>query len=136
MFSLGSDPATYAAETESIIARTKALYPSALSGLSTTQEPEKKMAGTEISAELLAAITGARPSREGGARIAREDLLLSSPAKSSHGGGLAARGVTLVHNYGAGGTGFQAGRGMAVDAVALVERDVLKGIMEPLVAKL
>ena len=30
----------------------------------------------------------------------------------------------VVHNYGAGGTGFQAGYGMAVDAVATVD-DVL-----------
>ncbi|KXJ87926.1 FAD dependent oxidoreductase [Microdochium bolleyi] len=125
-----SDPATYAAETASILERTRALDPSGLGG--------------GASAEVLAALTGARPSREGGARIAREELLLGdggdfdettgeveSSSKKRRG-----RKVTLVHNYGAGGTGFQAGRGMAVDAVALVEGDVLQEIMQPVVAKL
>lgn len=63
-------------------------------------------------------------------------MFLHSLTKSCHGDSPAARRVTLVHNYGAGGTGFQGGRGMAVDAVALVEKDVLKGIMDSFVAKL
>ncbi|KAH7024407.1 FAD dependent oxidoreductase [Microdochium trichocladiopsis] len=120
MQKMNSDPATYVTETASILERTKALNPS---GLDSTANPA---AGVEV----LAALTGARPSREGGARIAREELLMGDGEENK-------REVTLVHNYGAGGTGFQAGRGMAVEAVALVEGDVLKGLAKPTaVAKL
>lgn len=56
---------------------------------------------------------GARPSREGGARIERESISVGGSER------------LLVHNYGAGGTGFQAGYGMALDAVACVD-DVLR----------
>lgn len=63
--------------------------------------------------EVLAAFSGLRPSREGGARIERTSIRLDD-----------SREAILVHNYGAGGTGFQAGLGMARDAVASIE-DVL-----------
>lgn len=33
---------------------------------------------------------------------------------------------TIIHNYGAGGTGFQAGYGMAVDAVKAAESLLLE----------
>ncbi|KAH8588832.1 putative D-amino acid oxidase [Bisporella sp. PMI_857] len=56
----------------------------------------------EPQTELLAAAAGLRPSREGGARVEAESL---------------ADGKLVVHNYGAGGTGYQAGMGMANDAV-------------------
>jgi len=65
--------------------------------------------------EVLAAFAGLRPSREGGARVEREELVVDGQRR------------LLVHNYGAGGTGFQAGFGMALDSVALVE-DVLCGL--------
>ena len=55
-----------------------------------------------------------RPSREGGARVERDKNTLSSDR------------CALVHNYGAGGTGFQAGYGMAVDAVKFAEADLRK----------
>lgn len=63
--------------------------------------------------EILAAFAGLRPSREGGARVASEIVQVDS---------LKRKGL-VVHNYGAGGTGFQAGYGMALDAVesALIE---------------
>lgn len=54
--------------------------------------------------EILASFAGLRPGRLGGARIekvARPD------------------GRIVVHNYGAGGTGYQAGLGMAMEAVGL-----------------
>ena len=59
--------------------------------------------------EVLAAFAGMRPSREGGTRVEREER----------------RDRALVHNYGAGGTGFQAGYGMALDAVEAAD-DVLR----------
>ncbi|KAI2486119.1 D-amino acid oxidase [Pyrenophora tritici-repentis] len=54
--------------------------------------------------EILAAFAGLRPGRLGGARIEKE-------ARSD--------GRIVVHNYGAGGTGYQAGLGMAMEAVGL-----------------
>lgn len=65
--------------------------------------------------EILAVFAGLRPSREGGARIERDQIVVSGKKR------------VLVHNYGAGGTGFQAGYGMALDAVSTVE-DVLRGL--------
>ena len=48
---------------------------------------------------------GLRPVREGGARVERERL----------------EGVWVVHNYGAGGAGYQSSYGCAMEAVRLVE---------------
>lgn len=92
-----SDASTYASETESILARTRDLSPEIRQ-----QEPE-----------VLAAFAGLRPSREGGARVDREEITVRGQRRA------------LVHNYGAGGTGFQAGYGMALESVALAE-DVLR----------
>lgn len=66
------------------------------------------------STEILSAFSGLRPSRQGGARVARENITLD---------GTNGQGV-VVHNYGAGGTGFQAGYGMAVDAVQTVAQEL------------
>lgn len=68
--------------------------------------------------EVLAVFAGLRPSREGGARVERTNVHLG-----------ASRTGILVHNYGAGGTGFQAGLGMAQDAISTVE-DVLSGLAQ------
>lgn len=65
--------------------------------------------------EVLAAVAGLRPSRGGGARIERGVVDVVGEER------------VIVHNYGAGGTGFQAGYGMALDAVKTVE-DVLEEI--------
>jgi len=62
--------------------------------------------------EVLAAFAGMRPSREGGARIERDEIPVNGERR------------VIVHNYGAGGTGFQAGYGMALDAVKSIE-DIL-----------
>ncbi|KAL5365330.1 POT family-domain-containing protein [Aspergillus floccosus] len=62
--------------------------------------------------KILKVAVGFRPSRQGGARVEREDIHA---------------GQTVVHNYGAGGTGYQAGMGMAQDAVSLV-KDVLDSL--------
>ncbi|KAE8341144.1 hypothetical protein BDV24DRAFT_151341 [Aspergillus arachidicola] len=59
--------------------------------------------------EIIRISVGLRPSRQGGARVELE----TTP-----------EGNTVVHNYGAGGTGFQAGMGMAKDAVDLAS-DIL-----------
>ena len=45
----------------------------------------------------------------GGTRIEKEELDVAGEKR------------IIVHNYGAGGTGFQAGYGMALDAVESVE---------------
>ena len=66
----------------------------------TTLEPSLNVPETEI----LATFAGLRPGRLGGARIEKEAR---------------AAGRIVVHNYGAGGTGYQAGFGMAVEAVGL-----------------
>ncbi|KAL7622726.1 D-aspartate oxidase [Parahypoxylon ruwenzoriense] len=99
-----SDGATYSYEAESILERTKALC------------SELRQADLEI----LANFTGLRPSRKGGARVEKEDLLVTGEKR------------TLVHNYGAGGTGFQAGYGMAVDAVEMVT-DILRDVLENII---
>lgn len=93
------NPSTFGHETQDILTRTKKL--------------DQKL--DSPSTEVLASFAGLRPSREGGARIERTDIRVNDVSK------------ILVHNYGAGGTGFQAGYGMALDAVATVE-SVLKAI--------
>lgn len=85
----------------------------------TTLLPELLTGGMEV----LAAFAGLRPSREGGARVERENLQLDG-----------SRNGVLVHNYGAGGTGFQAGLGMAQDAISSVQ-DILS-ILPPVKSRL
>lgn len=63
----------------------------------------------------MAVFAGLRPSREGGARVEREKVQVGGKIRA------------LVHNYGAGGTGFQAGYGMALESVATV-KDILREI--------
>ncbi|PVI05977.1 nucleotide-binding domain-containing protein [Periconia macrospinosa] len=90
---------TFSSESESILQRTTALLPELVEG----------------GMEVLAAFSGLRPSREGGARVERTDIQLDGT-----------KSRTLVHNYGAGGTGFQAGLGMAQDAIRTVENELSK----------
>lgn len=94
-----SDGSTYAAETESVLQRAK--------GLSEDLRAEEP--------EILGVVAGMRPSREGGARVEREQILVGGQRRA------------LVHNYGAGGTGFQAGYGMAIEAVQHV-KDILASL--------
>ncbi|KAL4865117.1 hypothetical protein BDV12DRAFT_200400 [Aspergillus spectabilis] len=68
----------------------------------------------EKQTKVLKVAVGFRPSRETGARVEREEI---RPWQA------------VVHNYGAGGTGYQAGMGMAQDSVDLV-RDVLDSLPE------
>ncbi len=84
---------TFGYETDDILNRTKKL------------DTRLDISETEV----LGSFAGLRPSREGGARIERTDISIDGVKK------------VLVHNYGAGGTGFQAGYGMALDAVKTVE---------------
>ncbi|KIH91387.1 hypothetical protein SPBR_01801 [Sporothrix brasiliensis 5110] len=91
------DHATYGHETQDILARTTALS-AELRGSNGGKGPE-----------VLAVASGLRPSREGGARVERVELVVGGRARA------------LVHNYGAGGTGYQAGYGMALDAVRTIE---------------
>ncbi|CAM1509510.1 Fc.00g032490.m01.CDS01 [Cosmosporella sp. VM-42] len=93
------DGATYSDQTKSILDRTKEL----------SAELRQK------DPEVLAVFSGLRPSREGGARVERDEITVASDKR------------VVVHNYGAGGTGFQAGYGMALDSVSTVE-DVLREI--------
>lgn len=85
---------TFSSESESILERTTTLLP--------------ELKGPSL--DVIAAFSGLRPSREGGARVERTSIQLG-PSRTG----------IVVHNYGAGGTGFQAGLGMARDAVDSVE---------------
>jgi D-amino-acid oxidase len=73
--------------------------------------------------ELLAVFAGLRPSRHGGARVERGHVEVDGEKK------------VIVHNYGAGGTGFQAGYGMALTAVEAAD-DVLRTLKTVPKAKL
>lgn len=84
---------TFAHETESILQRT-----TSLSTELSMREPD-----------VLACFSGLRPSREGGARVERTETVVGGEKR------------ILVHDYGASGTGFQAGYGMALEAVGTVE---------------
>ncbi|KAL4961173.1 FAD-binding oxidoreductase [Aspergillus stella-maris] len=84
-------------ETESILQRTGDLF----------------LALKSSETEVLRVAVGFRPSRDGGARVERQEI----------------KAGTVVHNYGAGGTGYQAGMGMARDAVDLVQ-DVLQSLAQ------
>ncbi|CAH0014437.1 unnamed protein product [Clonostachys rhizophaga] len=86
---------TFKEETESILSRTKLLLPD-------LDSPRT---------EQLAVFASLRPSRKGGARIAKQEIILDDGKRTG----------MIVHNYGAGGTGFQAGYGMATDAVGSAE---------------
>ncbi|KAL4883585.1 POT family-domain-containing protein [Aspergillus karnatakaensis] len=86
-------------ETQSILQRTGDLLP-------VLKDSQTK---------VLKIAVGFRPSREGGARVEREEI---EPGK------------IVVHNYGAGGTGYQAGMGMAQDAVVLA-RDIVQSLPPP-----
>lgn len=85
---------TSASETRSILKRTDELSPELRKG----PEPE-----------IIVALAGNRPSRQGGARVERTEIVVGGVPH------------VLVHNYGAGGTGYQAGYGMALDAVDSVD---------------
>lgn len=59
-------------------------------------------------AEIVRDAAGLRPSRDGGVRIERQVDQL---------------GRTIIHDYGAGGAGYQSGYGMAKHAISLLEWD-------------
>lgn len=92
---------TFSGEVDSIVERTTTLLPELV----------------EHGMEVLAVFAGLRPSREGGARVERTSVNIGE-----------SRSGILVHNYGAGGTGFQAGLGMAQDAISTVQ-DVLSSLV-------
>ncbi|SPN96474.1 probable D-amino-acid oxidase [Cephalotrichum gorgonifer] len=93
------DDSTYGYETEDILQRTTHLHPQL----------------REQTFEVLSVASGLRPSREGGARVEKDEILVDGEKRS------------VVHNYGAGGTGFQAGYGMALDSVRCAE-DLLRHV--------
>lgn len=87
---------TYAEQNASIFKRTTELLPKIL---------EKNPHGPKVEdLEVIKVISGLRPSRHGGARIEKQHV---------------ENDKFLVHNYGASGYGYQAGLGMAYDAVNL-----------------
>ncbi|KZL82495.1 fad dependent oxidoreductase, partial [Colletotrichum incanum] len=92
---------TFAHETESILQRTTSL---------SVELGQQKL-------DVLASFSGLRPSREGGARVERTEIVVNGEKR------------VLVHDYGAGGTGFQAGYGMALEAVETA-KDVLAVLTE------
>ncbi|KAL0938618.1 d-amino acid oxidase, partial [Colletotrichum truncatum] len=93
------DGATYSHETTSIVERTHELSAELQDG----------------GAEILAVVAGLRPSRDGGALVARDEVAISG------------KNLPIIHNYGAGGTGFQAGYGMAMEAVESAH-DILRSL--------
>lgn len=84
---------TFGGETDSIRERTGRLLPALL----------------DDDVHIMAQLAGLRPSREGGARVEREEV---------------GSGRAVIHNYGAGGTGYQAGIAMSIDAVNLADSDL------------
>ncbi|ODV81587.1 D-aspartate oxidase [Suhomyces tanzawaensis NRRL Y-17324] len=87
---------TFRDQSNDILARTTELFPEIL-----TRNPR----GSSIAdLEVVRVVAGLRPSRHGGVRIERE---------------LVDHNKILVHNYGASGYGYQAGLGMAHEAVRL-----------------
>ena len=97
---LSSDITISASETASILSRTGEL-------LSTLD-------ATPSSIEILAVSAALRPSRNGGTRVERQEY---------------ENGRIIIHNYGAGGIGYQAGIAMANDAVNLAE-ETLHALLE------
>lgn len=88
-------PSTFADQTADILARTTKLFPKIL---------EQNALGHSVGdLEITRVVAGLRPSRHGGTRIEKEDV----------------EGKTMIHNYGAGGYGYQAGLGMARHSVDL-----------------
>lgn len=86
---------TLAEQTEDILKRTTKLLPKIL---------EENPHGSRVEdLEIVRVVAGLRPSRHGGVRIEKEIV----------------DGKVLIHNYGAGGCGYQSGLGMADKAVKL-----------------
>lgn len=101
-----ADGSTYGFETQSILARVQHDLLSAHGG------GGGGGGGLHLAPyEIVREVAGLRPSREGGVRIEREER---------------ARGL-VIHNYGAGGTGYQSGYGMALEAVSLLQEPGSKG---------
>lgn len=96
---------TYGAETFDILNRTTALYPELL------KDPATGRTKTIGELEIVREAAGLRPSRKGGVRIEAEEWD-------------AAKGQVVIHNYGAGGTGYQSGLGMAMEAVQLYQQKI------------
>jgi D-amino-acid oxidase len=91
LISLRSTGDAFAYESESVLKRTGELLPLL------QEEP----------IDIVGAIARLRPSRGGGARIEKEINLRNEKL--------------VIHNYGAGGTGFQVGIGMASEAAELAK---------------
>lgn len=91
---------TYAHETFSILDRATALYPELL------HDPATGKTKSIHELEIVREAAGLRPSRKGGVRIEVEKF---DEGDNKY----------VVHNYGAGGTGYQSGLGMGIEAVAL-----------------
>lgn len=87
--------ATFSEQTQDILKRTTELFPKILT--------ENSLGKRIEDLEITRVVAGLRPSRHGGTRIEKEIL----------------GGKVLIHNYGAGGYGYQAGLGMARKGVML-----------------
>lgn len=96
---------TYGSETYDILHRTTALYPELLRDPATGRL--KKIQELEIVREAA----GLRPSRKGGVRIEAQRW---------------GSGRVVIHNYGAGGTGYQSGLGMAMESIRLFRAEEKK----------
>lgn len=101
---------TYASETEDILKRCTQLMPELIAG------NPKLTADGQL--EIVREAAGLRPSRVGGPRIEREVRVVGAGAGKK-------KKKVVIHNYGASGTGYQAGLGMAMEAVALLEEKAM-----------
>lgn len=104
--------ATYADETKDILRRCTQLMPELVTG-------NPRLTG-DGQLEIVREAAGLRPSRVGGPRIEREVRSIGSGATEKK-----KKKKLVIHNYGASGTGYQAGLGMAMEAVALLEEKAM-----------
>lgn len=95
------DPTTYGYESDDILARISKLFPHVLR--------DNASGNTVEDLEVLRTVAGARPTREGGVRIEREETPYG----------------TVLHNYGACGVGYLCGLGMAAKSIGQLESKLL-----------
>ncbi|ODQ80658.1 hypothetical protein BABINDRAFT_175331 [Babjeviella inositovora NRRL Y-12698] len=97
------EPATFEAESRDIIQRVSKLCPQLLTEYASSKHEVDGFGKLDV----IRVVSGWRPSREGGVRIERENFVKNAKER------------VLVHNYGAGGYGYQSGLGMSFKAVTL-----------------
>lgn len=101
---------TFGHETFNILDRTTSLYPEILH-TGKFDEFGKPILKSLKDLEIVREAAGLRPSRKGGVRIELENYKTKDNKTR-----------VVIHNYGAGGTGYQAGYGMALESIDLYKK--------------